>query len=76
MDPRQISEYIDGNDRYPVTICVNDINGMSIGKVQINGKDRYVVRWNGDSSNIGFPQSHGNPVWMLLAEGIKLSIDL
>lgn len=79
MDPNKVPNYRDGVNTYPVKLIVTDFNGMAIGKVKIEGKIQYVVRWNGDISDdtdIGFPQSHGNPVWMLLAEGIRLSIDI
>ena len=76
MNPREISNYTDGENIYPVTVVIDDINGMAIGKVNIDNKDRHVVRWNGDGSDIGFPQSHSKPVWMLLAKGIKLTINI
>lgn len=76
MNPRKVVNYTDGENSYPVTVVIDDINGMAIGKVDIDNKTRYVVRWNGEETNIGFPQSHAKPAWMLLAAGIKLSIDI
>jgi len=78
MDPFKVPYYKDrkGNS-FKVEVIVPDFDGLAIGRVFIDDKPHYVVRWNGDNDDdVGFPQSHGHPVWMLLPRGIKLSIEL
>jgi len=77
MDPFQVPYYTDSEgNKFKVEVIVPDFNGLAIGRVFIEGKPHYVVRWNGDTNSVGFPQSRGHPVWMLLPRGIQLSIEL
>jgi len=77
MDPNEVKYFNDGEKAFPVEIIINDYQGLAIGSVEIKSIKYTVIRWNGnDNKHIGFPQSRGNPVWMILPKGLKISIEL
>lgn len=40
----------------------------------VNGGNCIAMRWNGDASNIGFPNSFGNPTWFVVHNELKIEI--
>jgi len=78
MKPEDVPYYTNSEGKWKVDLLVRDYQGVAIGRVIIEGKPHFVIRWNGDINNSkdkGFPVSHGNPVWMLLPPGMKICIE-
>lgn len=40
--------------------------GLSLARLELEGDPAIGIRWNGGPSNLGTPQSHGNPTWFIL----------
>lgn len=65
--------------------CVSDITILrpgtagdwSLAKLKWCGRERYAMRWNGDSTNngIGNPQSRGVPTWFVLPDQVGSLIE-
>lgn len=43
-------------------------DGWSLAKLKWEGKQVLAVRWNGNSENVGTPQSRGLPTWFILPD--------
>jgi len=62
------------NDKGPQDPYNNPDGGWSIAEVLWDNRVALGVRWNGDDSSCGNPQSRGIPTWFILPEELATII--